>query len=193
MRDNWVYHPGLFINSDIDILLDFFHENYVFDTGKVSADLEEGIIDHDTRVCDIAWVGNKHGDAFLRNVLWDYIQNVNGKAFGFDIQHLEPLQYTVYNSNNLGNYKWHRDTAFLAPNMYDRKLTLVMQLSDSDEYEGGDLILEDDFFVNKLVPAEMRARGSIFVFPSFIKHTVTPVTKGIRRSLVGWAEGPKFR
>jgi PKHD-type hydroxylase len=144
-------------------------------------------------VCDIAWVGSKPGDRFINNVIWDHIQTINGQAFGFDIQHLEPLQYTVYKSDILGHYKWHRDTFFTKPNMYDRKLTLVMQLSDSDDYEGGDLILEDDFFANKPDPMEMRAKGSIFIFPAFIKHTVTPVTKGIRRSLVAWAEGPKFR
>jgi predicted 2-oxoglutarate/Fe(II)-dependent dioxygenase YbiX len=188
MRYNWAYHPGHFISSDVDVLVDFFNENYTLEAGKVS----NGNVT-DIRVCDIAWVGSKPGDRFINNVLWDHIQTINGQAFGFDIQHLEPLQYTVYKSDTLGHYKWHRDTFFTRPNMYDRKLTLVMQLSDGEDYEGGDLILEDDFFVNKPDPVEMRTKGSIFVFPAFIKHTVTPVTKGIRRSLVAWAEGPKFR
>ena len=78
---------------------------------------------------------------------------------------------------------------------FDIKLIQQVQYTiyESDEYEGGDLILEDDFFQNRPDPAEMRRKGAVFIFPSFIRHQVTPVTRGTRRSLVAWAEGPKFR
>ena len=38
-----------------------------------------------------------------------------------------------------------------------------------------------------------REQGSIIVFPSFVYHQVTPVTRGMRHSLVGWIAGPTFR
>ncbi len=36
-------------------------------------------------------------------------------------------------------------------------------------------------------------KGRMIFFPSFLIHRVAPVTQGIRRSLVIWVTGPKFR
>jgi PKHD-type hydroxylase len=38
-----------------------------------------------------------------------------------------------------------------------------------------------------------RDQGTIIVFPSTMLHRVSPITKGIRRSVVGWAMGPPLR
>ncbi|OUR77863.1 hypothetical protein A9Q83_10150 [Alphaproteobacteria bacterium 46_93_T64] len=70
-----------------------------------------------------------------------------------------------------------------------RKLCFIVQLSDSNSYEGGDVILHN-------TPAQIegyRAQGSIIVFPSYWLHKVTPVTKGTRQSIVGWMHGHSFR
>jgi len=70
-----------------------------------------------------------------------------------------------------------------------RKLCFIVQLSDSNSYEGGDVILHN-------TPAQTegyRAQGSIIVFPSYWLHKVTPVTKGTRQSIVGWMHGHSFR
>ena len=39
----------------------------------------------------------------------------------------------------------------------------------------------------------LKAKGTVLVFPSFLCHEVTPVTKGIRKSLVSWIEGPMWK
>ena len=39
---------------------------------------------------------------------------------------------------------------------------------------------------------ETKNKGTIIVFPSMLLHKVTPVTKGIRHSLVQWFSGPDF-
>ena len=73
-----------------------------------------------------------------------------------------------------------------------RKLSMVIQLSDPKDYEGG--ILE--IHANEHYPPppdELKRRGTIVVFPSFLRHRVIPVTKGVRYSLVAWIEGPHFR
>ena len=36
-------------------------------------------------------------------------------------------------------------------------------------------------------------KGTIVIFPGFIWHKVTPVTKGKRHTLVIWALGKKFK
>ena len=39
----------------------------------------------------------------------------------------------------------------------------------------------------------IREKGRVLIFPSFLPHKVTPVTKGVRKSLVTWMEGPAWR
>ena len=70
-----------------------------------------------------------------------------------------------------------------------RKLSLSVQLTDPADYDGGDLE-----FVNHLGNEdEFRKQGSIIVFPSYLSHRVTTVTRGARRSMIAWVFGPPFR
>ena len=76
-----------------------------------------------------------------------------------------------------------------------RKLSVTVMLSDQDEFEGGDFQLDlgphhEQRFHNV---TEINERGSVIVFPSFLMHQVTPVTKGVRKSLVIWTVGPKYK
>lgn len=111
---------------------------------------------------------------------------INNTRFWFDLlgfnQHLQLTNYTVGD-----HFNWHQD--FGAGEISDRKLSLTVQLSDPDEYEGGDL----EFMVNHNVVKAPRVKGTIIIFPSFILHRVTPITKGTRKSIVGWVSGPPFR
>jgi PKHD-type hydroxylase len=70
-----------------------------------------------------------------------------------------------------------------------RKLSITIQLSNSDDYEGGDLELLYDKEPYKLD----RSRGTFLVFPSFMLHRVTPVTRGTRWSLVAWIGGKRWQ
>ena len=76
-----------------------------------------------------------------------------------------------------------------------RKLSMSVSLSDSQEYNGGNL--EFDFrAISKNKPwacKEINSKGSVVVFPSFLWHRVTPVTRGIRYSLVSWHTGDPFK
>ena len=74
----------------------------------------------------------------------------------------------------------------------DRKLSMTIQLSDSHEYEGGDFKFRDDI-TNLPTKEQLRKKGTVLIFPSFLYHSVQPVTKGIRKSLVTWIEGPAWR
>ena len=77
-----------------------------------------------------------------------------------------------------------------------RKLSMTLNLTDPDDYSGGDLKFD---FVPHMgrgrfkTCKEIRPRGSIIIFPSFIHHQVTPVTKGTRYSAVIWSLGRPFR
>ena len=70
---------------------------------------------------------------------------------------------------------------------------MTIQLSDSDEYEGGDFEFDNDILANPPDKNILREKGRVLIFPSFLPHKVNPVTKGIRKSLVTWIEGPAWR
>ena len=76
-----------------------------------------------------------------------------------------------------------------------RKLSVTISLSDSSEYTGGRLqFLDRSGYKQKIITCtEVLTKGSLVVFPSFMWHRVTPVKKGIRKSLVMWNLGDPFK
>jgi PKHD-type hydroxylase len=140
----------------------------------------------------VRWV-NYHNEDFkdVFAMIERLFHEANAANFGTDINFLPPLQFTEYRGTANGHYDWHVDVFWESTNMFDRKLSMVIMLSDPNEYEGGDLQFDGvTYYPN---PAELRKRGTVIVFPSFVRHRVTPVTSGIRKSLVAWIEGPKWR
>jgi PKHD-type hydroxylase len=144
------------------------------------------------RSSEIRWIDPHHNSSkYIADLLWYYANEANRNAFGFDISYLPDIQYTKYTAEQNGKYDWHCDTFWANPTAYDRKLSIVIQLSDSDDYEGGDFEFDHQ---HPQLPADLiREKGTVIVFPSFMNHRVTPVTKGERSSLVSWIQGPKFR
>lgn len=77
-----------------------------------------------------------------------------------------------------------------------RKLSMTVQLTDPDEYKGGDFEIDrgPHYGISRYYKvSEIAQRGSIIVFPSFVPHQVTPVTEGVRESLVMWSIGPRWK
>ncbi len=77
-----------------------------------------------------------------------------------------------------------------------RKLSMTLNLNAPGDYEGGNLKFDfghhtdgEQFYECE----EIRPQGSMIVFPSFLDHCVTPVTKGTRYSLVLWSLGQPFK
>lgn len=136
------------------------------------------------------WVDPDNSQSrFITDMLWSFTQRANMHAFGFNIDYLRDIQFTEYNTGCY--YDWHYDTFWANPTVYDRKLSVVIQLSNSSEYDGGDFEFGAD--VPSFDSSMLRDKGTVLVFPSFLSHRVTPVTRGTRYSLVTWVQGPKFR
>ena len=115
---------------------------------------------------------------------------INRNHFGFEgMQFSEPGQFTEYKKGSF--YDWHHDM-FLetvhANQTPIRKISMTLLLSNFSDFDGGEL----QFFKpeNKTPPLQ---QGQIVFFASFIRHRVTKVTRGIRRSLVMWFGGPSFK
>ena len=111
---------------------------------------------------------------------------LNELYFKYDISDIETIQFTTYLGNQKGHYGQH--VVHFALGSRWRKLSCVIQLSDPNDYEGGNLIL---YLPQKFVVP--KKRGTFIIFPSFIPHAVYPVTKGVRHSAVSWILGPPYR
>ena len=145
----------------------------------------QGILDKVKRRSKIFWLPKTDEFHVIYNILCECIQICNREFYQFKISEIaEQIQYTVYNEADQGHYDWHLD---MGPSKARRKLSLVCQLSDPSEYEGGELQINTG---NIIVPE--KDKGTVIIFPSYLLHRVTPVTKGTRRSLVLWIEGPAF-
>jgi PKHD-type hydroxylase len=140
------------------------------------------------RQSSLGWISLSAETEFLYGRLGMITRALNGQHFGFDIWgFVELLRYAVYRGNG-DHYGWHMDKG--NTNGSPRKLSIVLQLSDPSEFEGGDLELwvgGDKPFV------ATEQQGLLYMFPSWILHRVTPVTSGCRRTLVVWAAGEKFK
>ena len=100
------------------------------------------------------------------------------------------LQYSTYGEGD--HYSWHIDTL---DREIDRKLSFSYILND--DYEGGEFQVARWKYDHKDIGGEIitvpGGAGSMIVFPSTTPHRVLPVTKGIRKSLVGWFVGVPLR
>lgn len=107
------------------------------------------------------------------------------EAYGIELSGITRAPQYVEYREGWGEFGWHNDYSHGLPQA-PRKLTVILQLSDPTDYEGGLLqVMGND------IETMPRERGSIIVFPSILVHRVTPVTSGIRRALVSWIAGPR--
>jgi PKHD-type hydroxylase len=141
-----------------------------------------------TRKCSYASIELDDRIKFLYDKIAVVSRVLNHRSYNFKLDGFcEPMQYLQYDSLIEAHYGAHIDCGPL--NVPPRKLSVVLQLTDPSEYEGGDLeIITSDEPVK--VP---KKRGALILFPSFRLHRVTPVTKGLRKTIVGWIAGPSFR
>lgn len=154
---------------------------------------EGGVVNKEVRRSKLRWIHGNMPD--FNNVYLDIVDMfhaLNRTAFGVDLWWLHELQFTQYDADEEGYYDWHNDVLWGSSNLSQRKLSMVIQLSDPESYEGGNFEIQP-LFLESPNPTALRKQGSVIVFPSFLKHRVTPVTKGTRYSLVAWMEGPKWR
>jgi PKHD-type hydroxylase len=151
------------------------------------AKLGAGQTHHAVRRSQVVFLGMEEKYRWLYERVWAAAQECNRLFFNVDIAAVEGnIQLARYDSSERGFYDWHTDFAGFRPL---RKISISIQLSRPEDYEGGDLEL---LFASRPELLE-RARGTFIAFPSFVLHRVTPVTRGTRWSLVAWILGARWR
>jgi PKHD-type hydroxylase len=191
--NSYVYWDGLFTDDQIDKIIEYgdMHKperGFISDkTGNLSEDFN-------VRKSNVGFHHKNEDNSWIFDNLNKVIEHLNDAYYNFDLWGYDYFQYTTYSDTEKGHYNWHIDT-FLGPaarnqdRTFFRKLSLVMLLNTpGKDFEGGEFEMDSDQRVS--VPL---TKGKIILFPSFFKHKVNEVTKGVRKSLVIWVEGPKFR
>jgi PKHD-type hydroxylase len=185
-----VYWENFLTDEDINFILSLPEWNNLETAGVGGSGNSGNAIDQKIRNGKIGWMTLNNDTKAVWHKLTEVISEVNSKFFHFDLRGCyEPAQLTLYQSDGKDHYNWHTDFA-TSDRSVPRKLSMSLLLSDTSDFEGGELQVKtiDD---NPITLTQ--ARGRALFFPSYTLHRVTPVTRGIRKSLVLWVGGPEFK
>jgi PKHD-type hydroxylase len=158
---------------------------------KNDFNFSDGVVDNNEineqiRKSEVFFVYKDQQYGWIFEILDNIANSLNSDYFHFDLYELQSIQYTKYKESG-DYYDWHWDMHTGIKRNHQRKLSLVLQLND--DYEGGELVLAP---CGKHEVVEKK-KGLICAFPSFVNHTVTPVTSGERETIVAWYTGPDWR
>ena len=139
------------------------------------------------RQADTRKVGINARTKWIFDLLCDVAAEATRAGAGLDLTEITRAPQYVEYRPEWGHFDWHNDYSHGLADA-PRKLTIIIQLSPPDDYEGGRL----QVFGTEVedLPREL---GTVIAFPSFLFHRVTPVTHGVRRALVAWIAGPRIR
>ena len=183
-------HPVVFLDSYLDNdLCDFIIQEgkklKIEEAAVYEKNTSRKVEDNSIRKANTAFFERGH---WVESIISSILHAVNQTAWQTVITNTENIQFGVYGQGQY--YGAHRDVDLATP--INRKLSITVQLTNPNYYKGGDFVLWS-LSGKELRNDEWRNKGSILVFPSFLKHEVEPVTKGTRMSLVQWYAGPEWK
>jgi PKHD-type hydroxylase len=180
----FAWWEGAFSEEELDWLQNKARE--ATQQAKVGG-INGGEVNDQVRRSELNWLNKDSDCAWVFEKLSHVASQLNADHFGFDLTGFgEALQLTNYDESNQGTYTWHQD---FGRSGLSRKLSMVLQLSSPNDYQGGELQL----LTGKEPISIQKKRGLITVFPAWTLHQVTPVIKGNRQTLVAWISGPAFK
>ena len=192
------FKPSAVSQRSLKSIKYFIDKSELLEAGFYNHSADEDLVNEDfnsfedIRSTKIAWLSDGHNMPDILKSVYEELttlsRSVNDHLWKYCIEGWESFQYAEYRSEERGHYNWHVDTTprFNGGNV--RKLTFVVGLSHKHEYDGGELQLR-----HMPEPVKFKlGKGDFVIFPSFLLHRVTPVTRGVRKTLVGWGRGPNF-
>jgi len=184
-----VIHNDEAIIHIIKIPQRIYNELDTIDSSWRQGRIESGL-NYDVRSSKINFITES---SITYNFCRHWVDIINDDNFKFDLYPFfekESIQYSHYDVGD--HYSWHTDIVGSSP---PRKLSFSLMLND--DYEGGEFEIGryscGDYELKTVTVAAENKTGTLIVFPSALPHRVKPVTKGIRKSLVGWIPGPPLR
>ena len=138
----------------------------------------------EVRSCTVRWLSEQ----WIKDLIWSYVDRTNKADFELAIENQCELQFVEYDGGLAHHYHWHHDVDWNGQTCRDRKLSVTIQLTDPSDYEGGEFEFEAI-----QTTADFKSKGTVLVFPSYLRHRIHPVTSGTRYALVAWFSGPRWR
>jgi len=160
----------LFLEEEVEDIIEL-GDALVLSEGKIKDDK----IDHTIRNSKIAWI---HPGP---STWWLFDRAIMVFKSSLPFNSLQSMQYTVYDSKG-SHYDWHRDIGSGDEIMKARINVAVLQLSNPGNYKGGVLQIKHQ---SETIDV-MKIKGMVTTFPIQLEHRVTPVTSGVRKTLIMW-------
>lgn len=176
-QSEYCWLPNGFSDEEL-MWLDNLKNLYPYDRNSIE------VID-EKRLARIRYIPYDDRSYWVFDKLKTLVIESNKTAWNFNLHSIiDSLQHSEYYEG--GHYDLHMD---ISTGTNHRKISVIVQLSDPSEYDGGDLEIwsEGNFEILS------KEKGCVFIFPSFLLHRVTPITRGFRKSLVLYAGGDSFK
>lgn len=157
-------------------------------SASIGGSTDNSRITREIRSANIFSIENDEENRWIYEKLANTISIANTLHFDYEISGItHAIQLIEYRSDVpvQGHYDWHIDAGSGEP--VHRKISFTAQLSDSNDYEGCELIINNHG--GNIVGT--KEKGSIHLFPSYMPHKVNPITKGTRYALVIWIHGSR--
>jgi len=180
---NYYYFNEGFTKSELEMI-----ENSIQNIPFVEATTAIGNL-KEIRSSRIKWIPQSSEWFWLYERLGNFAIHANNELWNFNLYSMpEQIQYTEYLASEDGHYGWHQD---IGPDILSlRKISITVQLSEDQEYEGGELEFNKGGVGGIMAP---RGAGTVVVFPSYLMHRVNKITKGTRKSFVLWLGGEHYK
>ena len=193
MRGEWTYETDLLTGGECNWLIETYGDTKASagTIGMAGEDVDTSIRDAKVQFLPRGPRGGGLFESIYRRIdRW--VALANDTWFGVDYHRdgRPDFQFSIYREGHY--YRPHQDSLLVSGEMpTQRKVSVTVQLSDGDSYEGGDFRMH--FVAAQPPPDVLRRAGTAIAFPSLAIHEVEPVTKGVRYALVGWYPGPRWR
>ena len=171
-----------FSKEECQLLIDMYRNGIKY-VGEIFGGRKESV--RSVNLVDVNFI--ESNDWIYRKIITN-VYNANEKWWNFDISGIEQkFMIGKYKKKNTGKYLPHTDYSQIG--MFPRKITVIVQLTDPNKYEG----CSTKLFYQESPEVVSKELGSMTMFPSYTLHEVEPVTKGSRYAMFGWIYGPHWK
>ena len=182
----WFYEKNVIDESTICKI-----ENYIEGKELISNHEMNDVYNKNIRSSEIYWMHEEGDEDELMPIYTEVtykMRQINDCMWKYRVNGWEPFQYSQYDESYSGHFNWHIDVhpKFNVDDPDPRKISFSVGLSNINDYDGGDFMIK----IDRNEKVFKLDRGDVIAFPSWMLHKVSPVIKGLRRTLVGWGNGP---
>lgn len=180
-QSNYYWFDKVFSPEELQ-QIDNLQSLYSYHLGTTVGNTEDS---DQIRKSKVKWIHHDENSSWLYDRIQTMVLEAN-QVWQFHLNSIiDSIQYTEYYGGG-GHYGWHMDIGPYPIN--HRKISITIQLSNPDEYQGGDL----ELWTGVGQVQAPRSQGCAVLFPSFMVHRITPVQSGTRKSLVLWVGGGAY-